>query len=257
MTQPLQVLLFVGRAGVGKDAACEQLAKHFKIARIALADPLKEFAYSVFGFSRDQLWGPSAFRNAPDPKFVGDVADIHWQLAIDAVRGDCGRAWLDWVLPPNNDTTTASYDFQRSRERLISWLLDLKASGKQITPRLVLQTLGTEWGRAIHPDMWVRVGLERALIARVEDGVDMAVITDGRFLNEVVQVRAAGGRVIRIVSPNTLAPEGGVANHASETEQDTFPPEVFDHIIVNDKQLGLQALESAVLAAVGFSKETT
>lgn len=80
-----------------------------------------------------------------------------------------------------------------------------------ITPRHALQTLGTEWGRALHPDLWVRYAMRRAhgIIDRGEAaGV---VLTDLRFPNEVDCVRAAGGVVVRVKRPKSDAPTSWLA----------------------------------------------
>lgn len=58
-----------------------------------------------------------------------------------------------------------------------------------LTPREVMQKVGTEGFRAIWEDIWVR-----ALLRRIA-GVPRVVITDCRFPNELAAVRALGGRV--------------------------------------------------------------
>jgi len=75
--------------------------------------------------------------------------------------------------------------------------------------RQLAQRLGTEWGRAISPDFWLRV-LERRI-----DAADLwpIVITDVRFPNEAEWVRAHGGVVWRLTRPQA-APA-----HAHVSEQ--------------------------------------
>ena len=69
------------------------------------------------------------------------------------------------------------------------------------TPRYVMQTLGTEFGRdMIHPDLWTMAwtaGASAALAA----GAPGVVVEDCRFPNEVAAVRALGGRVVQIFRP--------------------------------------------------------
>lgn len=79
-----------------------------------------------------------------------------------------------------------------------------------LTARRALQHLGTEFGRAMHPDVWIRYALSRA--ARH----DRVVIPDVRFENEAAAVRAVGGRVVRIVRPGAGL-DGDAATHASES----------------------------------------
>lgn len=72
------------------------------------------------------------------------------------------------------------------KESPIAWL-------NGVTPRHIMQTLGTEWGRMlIAPDIWVRVCMRRVA------GAGRAVISDVRFPNEAKAIRAAGGHVIRL-----------------------------------------------------------
>ena len=95
------------------------------------------------------------------------------------------------------------------REQPIDWL------GK--SPRQLMQTLGTEWGRnCVHPDLWVLLAenewkLHTARRYNVESGINM-VFTDVRFHNEADMILDQGGELWHIVRPD--APQ--VAGHASE-----------------------------------------
>lgn len=71
-----------------------------------------------------------------------------------------------------------------------------------ISARALMQTLGTEWGRdQCHPDLWVRQAQRRLGLspgpprAPVHDRI---VITDCRFVNEAIWLRAQGGRLLRL-----------------------------------------------------------
>lgn len=67
--------------------------------------------------------------------------------------------------------------------------------GVDITPRFILQQWGTNVLRQhFHDDIWI-ASLENK-IRNIKDDV---VITDCRFPNEISAIRAAGGRVIRVV----------------------------------------------------------
>ena len=65
------------------------------------------------------------------------------------------------------------------------------------TPRLAMQTLGTEWGRAlIGSNVWVNATLNRI------KSLDKVVITDMRFKNEANAVHdISGAASVRIVRP--------------------------------------------------------
>ena len=79
------------------------------------------------------------------------------------------------------------------REQPDEWWSDrLKMA---ITPRWVLQYWGTEVARRnFHDDIWI-ASLENKL-RKITDDV---VISDCRFPNEIAAIKAAGGRVIRVV----------------------------------------------------------
>lgn len=80
-----------------------------------------------------------------------------------------------------------------------------------LTARYALQALGTDWGRRMHPDVWVRACLRQA--ARHP----AACVPDVRFANEADAIRKAGGKVVRITRPGAGLP-GDAGAHASEQQ---------------------------------------
>lgn len=73
------------------------------------------------------------------------------------------------------------------KEEPIEWL------GK--SPRQLLQTLGTDWGRTlVAEDVWLRVA-ERRLDEWAKAGATTVVIADVRFGNEAEWIRSRGGEV--------------------------------------------------------------
>lgn len=85
--------------------------------------------------------------------------------------------------------------------------------------RELAQTLGTEWGRALDPDFWIRIAAYR--VQQIHQQGDNVVITDVRFANEAAWVRAMGGHVVRLVR-DSAAP---VREHASEQQIDLVKAE--------------------------------
>jgi hypothetical protein len=97
------------------------------------------------------------------------------------------------------------------KETVIPWL------GK--SPRQLLQTLGTEWGRGtIHPEIWIRIAMDRA--SRHAN----VVVTDVRFDNEAQAIVDAGGEVWRVARPGWRCLADDAASHPSEAG-------VSDHLI--------------------------
>lgn len=80
------------------------------------------------------------------------------------------------------------------------------------SPRQMLQTLGTEWGReAVHDLIWLTVA-RRQVNVWLEQGYNVA-ITDVRFENEAEMVRKMGGQIWHIHRPDAIQ----VAAHSSES----------------------------------------
>ena len=106
-------------------------------------------------------------------------------------------------------------------------------NGDTITNRKFLQLFGTEVGRAIDPDLWVKSLLydyrEAVLSAEGSWSPDW-IITDVRFPNEAKAIKAEGGILIR-VNRDT----GAVDEHPSETALDNY--EDFDITISNNGSL--------------------
>ena len=82
------------------------------------------------------------------------------------------------------------------------------------SPRQLLQTLGTEWGRALDPGFWLKhADMEMARMLITPDGIVPCIVwTDVRFENEAAWIRAQGGQVWHL-ERSSAAP---VAAHVSE-----------------------------------------
>jgi hypothetical protein len=86
--------------------------------------------------------------------------------------------------------------------------------GSDYSPRQLMQTLGTEWGRkTLGEDFWVNI-VQRDLqaLCDIDTGCGGVIITDCRFDNEAEMLRKMGGTIWHIIRND--APK--VATHASE-----------------------------------------
>lgn len=103
---------------------------------------------------------------------------------------------------------------------------------EQTTPRDILQSLGTDYGRRmLHPNIWIN-----ALFEDYHSGIKMSdyteskwIITDSRFPNDVERVKSLGGICIRV---NRDSCNGRSNEHESETALDKY--DGFNHIIDNN-----------------------
>lgn len=237
----MNVIGVTGPAGSGKDTAADHLVSHHRFLKISLADPLKRMARDVYGFTDDQLWGPSSSRNAPDKRYLRERHERHdWHGTTDG-----GFTCTRCALPGEKATP----------ECLV-----------YLTPRLCLQLLGTEWGRTCYENTWTELALRNAR-AVLEDGKCYTpqrglyddpqgprpagvVIADVRFWNELEAVKNVGGSLWRIKPPPTFSADGDAwRKHASETQQAEIPDDKFDVVIVNMK-IAFEALYADVDAGL-------
>lgn len=69
------------------------------------------------------------------------------------------------------------------------------------SPREVMQSFGTDWGRnMIHPDIWVKHTMRN--IRKLLDENFKVVITDVRYNNEAQMIRDLGGEIWKIDRPD-------------------------------------------------------
>lgn len=108
--------------------------------------------------------------------------------------------------------------------------------------RKLAQLLGTEWGRSIDPDFWVRIAAAKVKLCAHYNNAGV-VISDVRFPNEAAWIRSQGGVIWRVIRPGT-AP---VRAHASE---DLIAGLQHDYVI--DNRGTIDDLEVAVKTALNY-----
>jgi hypothetical protein len=101
--------------------------------------------------------------------------------------------------------------------------------GIACSPRHLMRTLGTEWGRScVHPSVWLLCWQSTAT-RYLQSGTPI-VVDDVRFPNEADLIRSLGGQLWRIDRPSAERN----TEHASEGSLDTY---AFDHVLSNDSTL--------------------
>ena len=222
----------VGHAGSGKDVVAGFMVER-GFASIALADPMKAVCQDVFGWSKESLWGPSELRSMEDKRsnvticnhcgWFGQDTDLKYPYGEEG-NGRCPRC-QEW----DNVKTLP------------------------LSPRIALQILGTQFGRALYPDIWIDLAIRRAkaimdpltkignvpFIDSVKWPEDHkaechgVAISDVRFANEMTLIKENGGKLIHVTRPSADKGSTGISGHASETEQDTIPNEWYDLTLNN------------------------
>lgn len=89
--------------------------------------------------------------------------------------------------------------------------------------RQICQLIGSEVGRTIHSEVWIR----SAFIHAEKAGYEKVIITDCRFLNEADAVRTRGGIIIKVERPGLVSTD----THISELEIDKIIPDI---LLIND-----------------------
>ena len=197
------IISISGKAGSGKDTVgkiIQDLTKEdWQIKKYS--DKLKDIVCILIGCTREQL-EDQEFKETP-----------------------LGENW--WYYSHSNGTFLIPYDGKGDDTYLV-----------KLTPRMILQLIGTEGGRdLIHPDIWVNalysdyrpLSYEKDSEGRIETVEEKWIITDSRFPNDVKRTREIGGILIRV---NRAECEGRENEHASETALDDFNE--WDHVIENN-----------------------
>ncbi len=92
------MLIGIGyRKGAGKDTVGAMLVKHYGFDRLAFADPLKEAARTIFGFSQEQLHGTVAQKETRDPFWGFSPRHALQQLGTEVARNIHPQVWVKAV----------------------------------------------------------------------------------------------------------------------------------------------------------------
>lgn len=170
--------------------------------RYNFADPLKNFCVDVLNVPYEQCWGTDAQKNTTVPHILWD----NFPTECRPVK----QVWHD-------------SQFQEfSGPVKDGWYEDVPAKGP-MTGREILQVFGTNICRKIYGDCWAR-GTYNSI---KKDGFELAVVTDGRFPNEIdlgAEVNAKTVRLLRSVYAD---------DHPSEKALDNYPILKYSHVVDN------------------------
>ncbi len=112
---------------------------------------------------------------------------------------------LSWAAPLK--AGLAAMGFPEPQDRTEK---ELTIEGFDFSWRQAAQQLGTEFGRALDPNIWIKLAARQI---DAEPNVDW-VISDVRFENEAAMVRSLGGIVVHLYGREAYL--GPAAGHASE-----------------------------------------
>lgn len=255
--------------GTGKDTVADLLVNTHKFQKIGMADPLKRFTKEVYGFTDEQLWGPSKFRNIPDERYP--------------------REEHIWKLMECKDYAPYMYECECCGAQVKGDTRKAAQGQCYLTPRFALQQLGTQWGRYCWDDTWIKIGVNTArdlmentmhiteqqymmytpqegLVAKVEQtsmgewtrddapkhNMEGVVFSDVRFKNELKCIREAGGKILLVHRKvDEVAASAKDRAHQSENDLNEYPDssDFWDEVIYNTGTL--EALGRMTQQAVG------
>ena len=105
-------------------------------------------------------------------------------------------------------------------------LTHIQWGGHYLTAREVMQVVGTDILRTMYNNVWVNATINKIM----REHLDLAIIADCRFPNEVESIKSAGGLVIKLNrNPHN-------SDHASEIALDAnnYPQSNFDLVLNNN-----------------------
>lgn len=228
----MNIVIF-GERGSGKNTVGTLLQEKLAVyghmyTTVGFADPLKDIVLRLFDFDTEHLWGASKLREIPDHRypFSGVCPACH----IKTTKSSLGVGYVC--------TNRKCY-------------LRNEYFPEYVTPRLALQTLGTEWGRALYENIWVDL-----LIRNTRNG--KFIVTDGRFYNEAMATHTAGFFGIRLMRTLSVEPQkrtwlsslrqglsyGKQSKHKSETSLQSIPNHFFDVLL--DNRIPLEELSGLI-----------
>lgn len=229
-----------GVKGSGKDTVGDLMGIADEYRKWSFAAPLKQMAKIAFPqLTHEQLWGSSASREeALDIPLRGlDPRDGSQMTAMVLEDGSYGNGPVTrWKA--KDGTFYPAY----------------------LSARVILQTLGTEWGRRLHDNIWV----DAALLHCTTEGPDHNwVLTDQRFPNEVRVARERGAVTVKLlrgwyeakqrfedagvlkngkIVEDVLTGMSGEDFHLSELLMFTIPEHEYDYVLDNRVDLDVLPL---------------
>lgn len=163
----------------------------------------------------------------PSKEVINTMTQLFEKRKLIGLAGPayCGKDTVGAILKTHFPLKTISFadpirdalrlPFSLTHEHFYGSLKEVPLPWVNKSPRQLMQTLGTEWGRGmVHEDLWLILA-EQKVEELHASGYHVA-ITDCRFENEAARIRQAGGVVWHIQrdgtkSVNAHKSEAGVA----------------------------------------------
>lgn len=198
------IIGIAGKAGSGKDEFFKLLSPLFPHAkRFAFADEIKTLCGLYFDWGEVRLNGDLKEELA-DTRTT-QMGHVHLEIRLKKLAKTVG-------LKPELVVSTFVKAFKEFERR------------GHVTPREVMQHIGTEVGQGLHKQIWVK-----ALMAQIAQstGTPHHFVTDVRFDSEARAIRQQNGIIVNIQRPFYRKK---VRTHSSEAG---INPELVNHSLLN------------------------
>ena len=264
----MSIISISGKIGTGKDTVAAMIQyliwkdKVEKGEKFNLHYTFKDFTNSKFGGNTLSNWEIKKFADKLKDIVCLLIGCTREQLEDrDFKEKELGEEWWYWYMEHPGGYSPTMLDYLNTSKKQLSYYKGLKLI--KLTPRLLMQLLGTDCGRKIlPPNIWVNslmaeykeslphtkdlfnVPEVEAPDAKettwIKDQCPNWIISDTRFPNELKAVKDRNGIVIRITRPdfveNALTGEKFPVKvyrqeHESEIALDNSE---FDYEILND-----------------------
>lgn len=181
--------------------------------------------------------GVCGFKGSGKDTFSNFLVNEHKYVKLNFASAlkDILSTIFGWPRELLEGDTKESREF---REKVDEWWAN-KLSIKDLTPRMMLQMVGTDLFRVhFHDSIWVSI-VEKQIL-KLLDGGSKVVISDCRFPNEISMIKKLGGILVHVerVTPSWFTEykkgkdiEEALKLHPSEI---SWIREDFDFVISND-----------------------
>lgn len=201
-----------------------------KVQEISFAYPLKHFIGETFKMKSKHLWGSNDDKNYPlctwGEIFTEECLKHYNKRSIDLL---CAREILQIV--GTDVFREGKFDFLNEQ-----YLSSVKSFLQEKT--------GQEKADF---DLWVNLAIQDYKQKLALREIDLAIISDVRFLNEVQAVHSAKGKLIR------LHRDTGCSNsiqHASEMMLESLQDSLFDFVLNEEHNKNLQQLKQFAISVL-------
>lgn len=248
-----KIVALCGFAGSGKDSVADILVSRMNFSKHPFAGPLKKVTATLFGLTHDMVHTPAGKEAALTTHvFPFGSVDQFLSMVDDATAAVYGISRMEMESPEmrmrsmtmDGVAKTVGWVVTEARLNAMRHLVPLLWTSHRswhlppnlntVSPRVLLQIMGTEMYRSIFPGTWTYAWRQEVSM------VERVVVTDCRFDNEVEVIRQHGGKLIRVDSNHSWVTKNTA--HVSERLFLKFDP---DEVIQNN--LGLPELDAETM----------